>query len=83
MSLGINLSYTANHSFHGSHSPLLWQQATTILPTRPQEGTGRNIIMIRPAHPRHDGVTEHVACDGGVIAVPYLSTSRQPLTDGA
>jgi hypothetical protein len=64
MSLGVNLSYTANHSLHGgSQFPLLWQQATTILPARPRQGTGHNIIIIGPARPRHDGVIGHGARD--------------------
>jgi hypothetical protein len=35
----------------GLQSPLLWQQGTTILPVRPHERTGQNIIMIWPESP--------------------------------
>jgi hypothetical protein len=42
----------------GLQSPLLWQQGTTILLARPRERIGRNIIMIQPDRPHHDGVTE-------------------------
>jgi hypothetical protein len=47
-----------------SQPPLLWQLAATILPARPREGTGHNVIMIRPACLCHDGVTGHGARDG-------------------
>jgi hypothetical protein len=35
----------------GLQSPLLWQQGVTILPARPHERTGRNVIMIWPERP--------------------------------
>jgi hypothetical protein len=67
MSLGVNLSYTANHSFQASTGvtvPSAMAAGDTIPPTHPREGMGRNIIMTRRTRLHHDGVTGHNARDG-------------------
>jgi hypothetical protein len=59
----------------GSQSPMLWQQAATILTARPRERTRHNVIIIRPARSHHDGVTGRGVRDGTSQLYP---TYRRP-----